>query len=131
MFEWSDKFSIEVDVIDQQHQELFRLIKALHGAAVESQETMLKTYLDELVDYTRYHFKEEEKLMESVDYPRVDSHKEEHNNLTGKVVDFKSQLDQNGSVNINEFITFLFNWLVKHIMDRDKKIGDFIKLQKM
>lgn len=122
--EWNDKFSISVDEVDAQHKHLFSLVDQLYRAV--KKKTPVEQYLDELVDYTRYHFQEEEKLMESVDYPHLKSHREVHEQLTRQVVEFREQFKGNNNQHPGEFLDFLNNWLVKHVMDLDKKIGRHI-----
>ena len=43
--------------------------------------------LDYLADYTEFHFGEEEKLQESINYPGIAEHKKEHDKLRAVVQD--------------------------------------------
>ena len=76
---WSNEYSINVDEIDNQHQEMLGLVNNLHSS-VESRtdKNILKKMLAELVVYTRMHFATEEQLMEQHDYPHHIEHKNEH-----------------------------------------------------
>ncbi|TAL39927.1 MAG: bacteriohemerythrin [Spirochaetes bacterium] len=128
---WNDKFAINVEQVDEQHRTLFELTRALYDIVkTESAEKQtIEGALDALVDYTAYHFKSEEALMREIDYPRYESHKLEHDTLTAQALDFRTQLLDGKPVDTEEFLNFLFNWLTKHIMDKDKKIGAYIELQ--
>ena len=124
---WSDKFSIDIEIVDEQHKMLFSLINTLYDLVkARSAGSSLSGALDALIDYTRYHFKEEEALMEKIEYVRFPQHKNEHDRLTGLAADFKNKMME-GNGNPDEFLDFLYNWLTKHIMEQDKKIGKFIE----
>jgi len=63
--EWNDTFSVSVDEIDNQHKKLFGIINELHDSVVErNSKRVIGGLLKELLDYTDYHFKSEEKLYE-------------------------------------------------------------------
>lgn len=125
---WSDKFSIGVEQIDEQHKSLFDLINNLHSnIANGTSREALSAALDALIDYTRYHFREEEDYMFNVSYPRFEQHKQAHDNLTRQVLDFKLEFSA-GRGDAEKFIEFLFEWLTKHIMDQDKKIGKYMDM---
>jgi hemerythrin len=130
---WNDKFAINVEQVDEQHRTLFELTRALYDMvkAESAEKQALEGALDALVDYTVYHFKSEEALMREFDYPRYEHHKQEHDTLTAQALDFRTRLLGGKPVNTEEFLNFLFNWLTRHIMDQDKKIGSFIELQKL
>lgn len=124
---WSDKFSIGVKQIDDQHRKLFELVNNVYEHAhSDSAKDLINSSLNELIDYTDYHFKEEEAFMVSNEYIRYEQHKMAHDNLRLQVVDFKSAISQ-GKGDTKAFLKFLFDWLTKHIMDQDKKIGKYME----
>ena len=126
---WTDKFSIGVAEVDAQHQKLFGLIEKLNESVKTSNEVRyLVNYLDELIDYTKYHFQSEEKIMAEKDYPKYKMHKLEHEKLTQQAADFRNSVSEGKNIETDKFIEFLFIWLTKHIMDQDKKIGTFLQI---
>ena len=126
---WSDKFSIGVEMIDEQHKNLFRLVNDLNSNITGgSSKQALSSALDALIDYTKYHFKEEEDYMFNVEYPRLEQHKIAHDNLTQQVLDFEQALSE-GKGDVSKFLEFLYDWLTKHIMDQDKKIGKYMDIK--
>lgn len=127
LFSWNSKFSIDVDVIDNQHKKLFELINNLHSlvkSGIQGKEITQR--LDALIDYTSYHFVEEEKYMQEVGYIRLDQHKLAHQNLREQALKFRENIIS-GDGNMEEFINFLYQWLTKHIMEQDRKIGKFVE----
>lgn len=126
--EWTEKNEVGIRQVDEQHRELFALLNRLHAATVEGQEqSMLVGILNELVDYTVYHFDVEEGLMTKHEYPDYDAHKAEHDKLTTQAVDLQRQF-QDGSATISfELLDFLHDWLMDHTMDTDRKMGAFMQ----
>ncbi len=49
---------------------------------------------DYLADYTEFHFGEEEKLQESINYPAIAEHKKEHDKLRAVVKDLYNMLEE-------------------------------------
>lgn len=129
--EWTQKFSVGVDIVDEQHQELFGILNRLYDSVVEGKEqSELADILEELVSYTVYHFKTEEDLHAKHDYPGRAMHRAEHDKLTGQAVDFQTQL-RGGCATISfELLDFLHAWLTGHTTSLDKEFGDFLNEDK-
>lgn len=77
--------------------------------------------LDELKEYTVYHFKSEEKYMISIGYKKFLSHKVEHDEFIKKInnIDFKS-IDEDQDKYLLETLEFVVSWISVHILRRDK-----------
>ena len=56
LFEWSDKYKIGIEEIDNQHKTLFSIAFDLNKAMLERRSNdILKELLDKLIDYTQTH----------------------------------------------------------------------------
>jgi hemerythrin len=121
---WSNMFSVGVKDIDDQHKKLVELANALNDAmkAGKGKET-LGNILSELVTYTVTHFAFEERLMEKHKYPMSPQHRQEHKDLVKTVGEFKTKFEQGDAALTSEVMTFLRDWLTKHIMNSDKMFG--------
>lgn len=127
--EWDDSLSIGNDQIDDQHKELIQKLKDLSEAYSHGHEhsKILKT-LDFMIDYTDFHFTDEEKLMALHDYPGLEEQKEQHEQfkttLNNILEDYQDEgPTQSLATSIN---VFLLNWLVGHIKGVDLKLGQFL-----
>ena len=71
-------------------------------------------------EYTIYHFAQEEAYMESINYKRLFTQKMDHMSFIKKIdeVNF-NEIDRNQDEAIMELLTFLNNWLVNHILEKD------------
>ena len=122
LFEWDQKYSVNVREIDQQHMKLFELINELHEAmrVGQGREVMSQT-LQGLVDYTKYHFSTEERYMTLYGYPEYANHKSEHRVFVDKVLEFQREFESGSLLLSLEVMDFLKNWLSRHILVNDKK----------
>ncbi len=130
--DWNPKWNIGHDKIDEQHQRWIGILNRLEIAflrgAVDSDAQQI--LLTQLLDYTRYHFADEEKLMSRVEYPEALSHRRLHKDFDNLIYE-KFRMIQFGDVVLtSEIIQMMKNWLHDHILIEDKKISEFINALK-
>jgi hemerythrin len=128
--QWKAKYEIGIELIDQQHRQLVETLTRLETATVAAQYREMGYALKFLVDYTNFHFSEEETFMQKIGYPAYDSHKALHKELIQKLMAILLKLKKGGTLEHQELIDFLMDWLANHILEADKKIGLFISKQK-
>ena len=127
--EWDDSMSVNVDLIDAQHKMLIQKLADLSAAFRRGleQNKIMKT-LDFMIDYTDFHFSAEEKVMEENDYPGLKEQKQQHEKFRGTLNNILEDYKEEGTT--AEIATtinvFLLNWLIKHIMGSDSKLGNFL-----
>ena len=127
LFPWSETYSVNIGIIDMQHKNLVNLINDLHQAMVSGQgKQHLGKILSSLIKYTQVHFKTEENLMHSHQYPELEPHAAEHDRLTKTVLDFQAKFQRNEVGLTIEVMDFLKDWLSKHILGADKQYGPFL-----
>ncbi len=124
--EWDDKYSVGVDEYDGDHKVLIRMINDLNTALAEgrSKEAVEKT-IDALIDYTAYHFKNEENNFKKFKYPEMDMHVKLHKEFVDQVLKFKDDFSSGKALVSKDIMNFLKDWLVKHIMGVDTKYTKF------
>ena len=127
LFPWSDTYSVKIGLIDMQHKKLVNYINDLYGAMVEGHgKEQLGQILANLVKYTQVHFKTEEGILQSKQYPDIINHKVEHDRFTKKVLDFQAKFQRNEIGLSIEVMDFLKTWLTHHILDSDKRYSPFL-----
>jgi hemerythrin len=126
-FEWKADYSVKVAAIDAQHKKLVGMLNDLYTAlkAGEGREALEKILAD-LVDYTKTHFAAEERLMQANGYPGYLEHKDKHEKMAAKVLDYIKKYHANEINSPIEISNFLKDWLKKHIMSTDKAYGPFL-----
>jgi len=119
---WSDKYSLNVAEVDEQHRKLVSLVNDMYDAMHAGKgRDMIGTVIAEFVDYTDYHFKAEERLLRQNGYPEYDEHKVMHDNLSRKAHSIKEAFDRGNTPTAIEVMLLLTNWLNIHILEEDKK----------
>ena len=124
---WSDRLSVGVPEMDQQHKRLVEMTNQLYDAMGMGKGDNVKSLvLNDLLTYTKVHFAAEERLMQKYAYPHFASHKRLHDELTGEVLQLKDKLQTGQMVASVTLANFLKDWLQKHITQEDRKYGQFI-----
>ena len=127
-FVWTDKYSVGIQEVDDQHKRLVELVNDLYEAMTAGRGSeVLGTVFNTLLAYTRTHFAEEEKLMQQCGFPGFSEHKQLHERLTQQVIDLGEQFREGKSSLTVHVATFLKDWLVKHIQGTDRKYVPFLK----
>jgi hemerythrin len=117
-------FSVGVKEIDDQHKQLIVLANQLNDAMGTGKgKAVLDKVFAELVAYTQSHFLTEEKLMGQIGYSASVAHKAEHKSLVTTVADLKHKHDKGDVVLTSQVMSFLRDWLTKHILNSDKALG--------
>ncbi|MBF0324719.1 MAG: bacteriohemerythrin [Alphaproteobacteria bacterium] len=121
MLAWNDEYSINIQQIDAQHRRLFATANHLLDA-VESERSReeVAAALDFLITYTKYHFAEEEALMQRYGYSDTPEHKQRHVKLTKQVLELEERIARE-PVQAVEVLEFLHDWIVTHILIEDRK----------
>lgn len=124
LIEWNEGLSVGIDAMDEQHKKWIGIINDLDDAMLSgrSRETLTKI-VTEMEYYTHIHFKEEESLMESLNYSDLAGHKVIHDNFKKKVQEIKKDLLSGEVVLGTRVMKTIKGWLESHIMDEDKRYG--------
>ncbi|OQY59373.1 MAG: hypothetical protein B6245_07015 [Desulfobacteraceae bacterium 4572_88] len=119
LFDWKNDYSVGIFNMDSHHKKLFDIINELHdgmkeGKGGEATESSIK----KLPDYTKYHFAEEEKLMEQIGYSDISAHKI----FISKIEEFKKEADKGMAVFVSsKLVNTALEWLKQHILTMDKQ----------
>jgi hemerythrin len=126
---WHKKYEIGIDVIDQQHRHLVALTNELYSACLISGERARETFVKaahSAVDYVKEHFSAEEKILEAVNYPKLASHKKQHEVFVKKVIESSRSFNTISTNVAYEYARFLRDWILSHIMVDDKEYALYI-----
>lgn len=127
MLAWSFTYETGHDGIDAQHRELLLILNRLDASTRSGNDgTNSRKVMKALIDFVIDHFSFEEELMHDHGYPLADEHHAEHLNLVETLASYDLQLKANAEVNPRQLTASLYNWLMHHILDSDKKLGEFL-----
>ncbi len=128
LMEWTEDLSVGITLIDRQHGELISYYHAfVHALQSEDAARQARPALRTLIDATRGHFADEERIMGNIGYPDFLAHREEHTRLLQDAEDFMRNIGVGLSLgdcaSIAKYVRY---WLLKHIKEHDRKIRTFI-----
>jgi hemerythrin len=119
---WNASYTVKVSRCDNDHKKLFSLINSLHDAMSTGKGAeVIQKVVEELVEYTKYHFSAEEALMEKTNYPDLAAHRLQHQEFVKKVNQFQQDLASGKGVQSISVAEFLNSWLTNHIKHTDQK----------
>lgn len=131
-FQWKERYALGIGEIDRQHKKLFEIGARLFDIASTSSSVdyydQIIELVDELLDYTEYHFNYEEDLMKKYNYNGFEQQIHEHSYYIQKMKNTSSkkiEIDQKKST--LELIDFLAEWISSHIVFSDRKYADYFK----
>jgi len=126
IFQWREEYNTNILEVDKDHYELFVMANNLYVAiTTRGNSKTLNETLDFLIAYTLHHFEKEEALMKKHGYPEYKKKKKKHLDLIAEVREMKKKYQENEIKMDMEFITFLKNWIINHILTEDRKMGPF------
>jgi len=128
VIKWKEDYKIGIPQIDEQHQKLFeicdRAYDLLKNRIYLDKYDKIIQILEELKEYTIYHFKFEEDYMQKIGYKKLLSHKVYHNDFIQKIntMDLE-KIDHKQDEAILEVLDFVLKWIENHILSEDKKLN--------
>lgn len=132
MFIWKKEFELGIKSIDEQHKKLLEIGNQINELILDYSDsfdnfTDIYNLIEELRNYTVYHFDTEEELLIKYDYSDYENHKKEHD----KFIDYLDSIDLNhADKNQKEFLQELLNkivqWVFRHIITTDFLYKDYL-----
>ena len=134
IFAFTDKYRTGVEMIDDEHAELFNIIREVndlvHEELLHDKYDEIINILSRLQEYTEKHFADEEAYMQEIGYPRLDSQKRAHAAFIDKLVNLDLKeldfIDDNQQEYLENLVSYLLDWLIQHILMADKQIGTWV-----
>ncbi|MDR1099355.1 MAG: bacteriohemerythrin [Treponema sp.] len=123
LIDWNDRYRIGIPLIDKQHKKLIDMTNTLYTACLAGDEAarthFLKT-IHEAVDYVRFHFSTEEKILERINFPDIIAHKKQHEDFVKEIIQQVQAFQQGKKFVPNIFVRYLRDWILTHIAVSDK-----------
>jgi hemerythrin len=129
LIEWDGKYSVGIQVIDEQHKEFIHLTNALYQGCLEGNVAARSYFMETVrktIDYAKYHFSAEERMMEKIKFPNFAEHKREHESFIKKILADVESFQEGKKFVPNVFVRYLKDWVLTHVAVQDKKYADYI-----
>ena len=129
IFEWDDKYSVKIVLIDSHHKKLFDIMNKIYDLmAAGADDDSIIRIIGELLEYTNYHFGEEEKMMERINYPDVNNHKQYHRDFVSKLTEFYTSAKNGKAIFVAIKVADMgVDWLKTHILTIDARYKKYIE----
>jgi len=125
-FAWDDRFLTGVPIVDEQHQELVRIINQLASLLAEGLEAeRFSVIFKRLADYARMHFATEEDLMKLNGIPAAlcIAHREAHGRFVEEIQQMKDEALRDPQRAADALVRYLIAWLTFHILGADRQLA--------
>lgn len=131
-FDWASNMETGYEGIDTQHKQLFKIGRDLEQLiriqCIGVTDKQLLDVICELRDFTGYHFYEEERMMQEMNYPRMAAHKKFHK----KCSDYITKLDlpkikKEPMKHLQMIKDEVQDWIMTHVLSEDRDMIDAYK----
>ena len=127
-FEWKDSFNIGVDLIDKEHQRLFKIINKLFRLQAEEKDSqwMCQEGIKFFKGHAMKHFADEEKYMESIGYGGLEQHRKIHRTFrenTLPALEEELACTDYSQTSVEHFLSVCAGWLIGHTLTEDQAIA--------
>ena len=127
---WTDKMSVGVPELDEDHKGLIHIINQLaENAGEETRYSVVRQCIFALMRYAETHFAREEQVMASCGFPGLEVHQGEHHTFLADIkaaaTRFEEQPDKLAAMVNDELLSYLKNWLNHHILIEDMAYRPF------
>lgn len=132
LIQWTEDLSVGNQELDKEHQRWIEILNEFYdGLKAGKSKEKLEELVIKMLDYTKYHFSNEEDFMKSVNYPNLIEHQKTHAEYVEKITEFYEKLKSGKLILSLEVTNFLKSWLVNHIKGVDQQYADYVaKLDK-
>ncbi|WP_114325665.1 bacteriohemerythrin [Candidatus Colwellia aromaticivorans] len=126
---WHSSMATGIELVDNDHKQLINLINKFQEATeFNISEQKIHQALDEVVNYTKYHFHREEALMRINHYPAFEAHQQQHQQMIDKISHYIGEYKTDKSLAIDHVLHFLQTWLIKHIKGSDQEYVPYLTI---
>ncbi len=120
---WNPLYDTKHKIIDEQHRELVNIINDLYFSTIDHKANKNEAFINaakRCIEYTQYHFKTEEKIMDIINYSDAENHRAMHREFYNEVINQIKNYQEGQPFIANKLVKYLKDWLLEHIAFRDK-----------
>ena len=120
---WNPLYDTKHKIIDEQHKELVNIINDLYMSTIDHKANKNEAFINaakRCIEYTKYHFKTEEKIMNIINYSDAENHKAMHREFYNEIINQVKNYQEGQPFIANKLVKYLKDWLLEHIAFRDK-----------
>ena len=127
---WSDKYSVGIKLLDDQHKGLLDFVNDLFNHATgnaDEEHAYFQGVIQQAKQYISEHFVTEEECMVATNFPGYVEHKMAHDKFKFAVVRSVNEFNAGKILTLSNFANFLKDWISSHVDMMDKQYGLYFK----
>jgi hemerythrin-like metal-binding protein len=126
LFNFDDEFKLGIPAADIEHSSLVDMLNRTHELLAAQKRKEARTYFNQtLGDYVHEHFSNEEKFLESIQYPDLENHKKVHANFRKSFEELAPRIETADDAAFRQALTDTYVWIINHIGKTDRKYAKF------
>ena len=126
--QFDDKIRTGITQVDEQHAQLIEIYNELDDAFRQGKaHRQMSEILARLYQYTKEHFRDEERLLERHGFGDLAHHRHEHERLAKKLRKFVVRYRRSDERISAEVVEVVRAWIHDHIMECDHEYVDHVK----
>jgi len=125
---WGAGMKLGIPIIDEQHTNLIRIVDNLQLTCNKGTDCVRQRFIsaaNEAVEYIKFHFTTEEKLMKLMEYPKYHDHMNEHKDCLWDISYICSKFEDEQNPDFRQFVLYLNEWIVTHVCDSDRHFANY------
>lgn len=128
LIKWRDAYGTGILSMDDQHRKIIDLINELYKK-IRREDThgSVQEVLVEMMKYAEEHLQAEEKLLKINEFHDYDEHISKHVIYRERLKALMAESQNDPDAAVKSTYTFLRQWWMGHIVEEDKKYGEFLK----
>lgn len=124
---WQEGYNIGVDLIDREHQRLFKIINKLFAFKEEEKDSqwISQEGIKYFKSHAMKHFEDEEEYMASIGYEGLEQHRQIHRRFRENTLPaLEQELEHTGCSQeaLEHFLGVCAGWLIGHTLTEDQAI---------
>lgn len=122
LFVWKPEYSVHDSELDHHHQQLFSVLNSVYENVMNNPELdSILPKINELSEYTKYHFLTEELYMNEKMFPGKEEHIAMHREFSQTIEALRRSYHNNDLEVAKNLIVVLGKWLLQHVLKDDIK----------
>ena len=125
---WNGSMKLGIPIIDEQHTNLMRIVDNLQLTCNKGTDFIRQRFIgaaNEAIEYIKYHFTTEEKLMRLLEYPKYNEHMNEHRGCLSDLSCISNQIKSEENADFRQFVVFLNEWIMTHVCESDRHFANY------
>jgi hemerythrin len=130
MFIWREEYAVNIEEMDNDHIEMMKVAETLYQLIDTNNQDKFLNRLKQLVNLAQQHFQKEEELLKKNQYPDYSKHIKKHKRIMQEATDVIQKIQDNRYDIDDDFVNFLKDWILNHILTEDRKYGEYLSRKK-